>query len=215
MEMSATSGDTTKVVALAGAGGIRCDVSGTTRSLLTATGLAVTGTLSATTSIQGANAVDDTSAGTTDGFTFNGSEINLSRDANAVLNIRRRSSDGGSVVFRRDTTQVGSISVTTIATAYNVSSDIRLKTNVRPLTNSGAIIDALNPSLYDWKSGEKDSYGFIAQEVYPIFPQAVTKGDDDADTITAQWQMDAGKFMPLAIAELQSLRKRLAALESK
>jgi hypothetical protein len=145
----------------------------------------------------------------------NGAELNVSRASNASVNIRRRTDDGAVVVFRRDTTQVGTISVTTTATAYNTSSDARLKTNIRPLTNSGSIIDSLRPVLHDWKSGVKDTYGFIAQEVYSIFPQAVTKGDDDPETVTQQWAMDASKFMPLAIAELKSLRTRLAALEAK
>ena len=59
--------------------------------------------------------------------------------------------------------------------------------------------------------------GFIAQEVYEVFPDAVSKG---SDTFTEsegykQWAMDAGKFMPLVVAELKSLRARVAALESK
>jgi hypothetical protein len=118
------------------------------------------------------------------------------------------SNDGGSFGLR------GSISTDGTNTSYNTSSDARLKTNVRPITGSGEIIDALKPSLFDWKTGQKDSYGFIAQEAYAVFPQAVTKGDEDPDTITQQWAMDAGKFMPVAIAEIQSLRARVAHLEA-
>jgi hypothetical protein len=118
------------------------------------------------------------------------------------------SNDGGSFGLR------GSISTDGTNTSYNTSSDARLKTNVRPITGSGAIIDALKPSLFNWKSGQQDSYGFIAQEAHAIFPQAVTPGDDDPDIITQQWAMDAGKFMPLAIAELKSLRARVAQLEA-
>jgi hypothetical protein len=191
--------------------------SSTERLRITGSGtVAVTGALGATGSVWSGNNVSDTSSGTTDGVTMsNGAELNVSRASNASVNIRRRTDDGAVVVFRRDTTQVGTISVTTTATAYNTSSDARLKTNIRPLTNSGSIIDSLRPVLHDWKSGVKDTYGFIAQEVYSIFPQAVTKGDDDPETVTQQWAMDASKFMPLAIAELKSLRTRLAALEAK
>jgi hypothetical protein len=176
---------------------------------------AITGTLSATGAIGSGNILGDNTTGTTDGTTMilQGTLI-ASRDGAECINIRRRSSNGTLQQFYRDTTSVGTISVTTTATAYNTSSDIRLKTNVRDLTNSGAMIDAIQPRIFDWKTGEKDTYGFIAQEAYSVFPQAVSKGDDDADTITQQWAMDASKFMPLAIAELQSLRKRLAALES-
>ena len=42
----------------------------------------------------------------------------------------RMTSDGDVIEFRRDTTDVGSISVSSSATAYNTSSDYRLKENV-------------------------------------------------------------------------------------
>lgn len=202
--------------ATASATGISIGINSAQVGRFTSTGLSVTGTLGASGNVWGQTATVDVTTGTADGFTSYSSDntFHISRNGGGSLFLRRRSSDGTLAGFYRDTTNVGSISVTTTATAYNTSSDARLKTNVRPLTGSGAIIDALKPSLFDWKSGEKDSYGFIAQEVHPIFPQAVTKGDDDPDTITAQWAMDASKFMPLAIAELKSLRARVAELEA-
>ena len=128
--------------------------------------------------------------------------------------IRRRSSDGDIVAFFRDTSQVGSISVTTSATAYNVSSDIRLKTNIRDFDSSGAVIDELKPRVFDWKSGEKDTYGFVAQEVNEVYPQAVTPGDDGA-YIKEIWSIDMSKLMPVVIAELKALRRRVAELERR
>ena len=95
------------------------------------------------------------------------------------------------------------------------SSDERLKTNFRKILNSGEIVDGLAPSLFDWLSGQKDTYGFGAQTSYKVFPQAVAKGDDNTTTITDQWGMDVSKLVPVLVAELQSVRARLAALESK
>jgi hypothetical protein len=119
--------------------------------------------------------------------------------------------------FSNPNGQVGSINTNGSATAYNTSSDVHLKTNIRDISDSGAIIDALQPRLFDWKTGGKDSYGFIAQEAHAVFPQAVSKGDDEFTNSLEykQWAMDAGKFMPLVIAELKALRQRVAALESK
>jgi hypothetical protein len=77
--------------------------------------------------------------------------------------------------------------------------------------------------VFDWKDSDsngKDVIGFVAQEEHaadPIFAHigAVSVGDDDTETITKQWQRSDAALIPILVAELQSLRKRLAALESK
>ena len=61
--------------------------------------------------------------------------------------------------------------------------------------------------------------GFVAQEINaadPVFAKigAVTVGDDDPDVITKQWQRSDTALIPMLVAELQSLRIRLAALEA-
>jgi len=120
---------------------------------------------------------------------------------------------------------IGNISriTTTNAVAYNTTSDARLKENFRDFTDSGRLIDALKPRVFDWKNSDsngKDVIGFVAQEEHaadPIFAHigAVSVGDDDPTTITKQWQRSDAALIPILVAELQSLRKRLAALESK
>jgi len=124
-------------------------------------------------------------------------------------------------------TAIGSISrvTTTDAVAYNTTSDGRLKTNVRDFTakDSGRIIDGLKPRWFDWKNSDdngKNIIGFIAQEEALVDPAlarigAVTAGDDDPETVIKQWAVDSGKLVPILVAELQSLRARLAALEAK
>lgn len=110
---------------------------------------------------------------------------------------------------------VGSITTSGSATAFNTSSDMRLKQNIRDITNSGDILDSIKPRIFDWKTGEKDTYGFVAQEMYPIYPQAVFKGDDNLNDIKVQWAMDASKLVPILTAEIKSLRARVAQLEAK
>ena len=127
------------------------------------------------------------------------------------MQLRRRSSDGNVIVFLRDTTSVGSIGITTTSTSYVTSSDGRLKTNVRDY-NSGDILDLLKPRIFDWKSGEKDSIGFVAQELYEVYPQAVSAGDD-GEEVAQSWGVDFSKLVPLLVAEIKSLRARVAALE--
>ena len=82
---------------------------------------------------------------------------------------------------------------------------------------------ALNPVSYTWKSGGDDN-GFIAHELQLILPNAVS-GEKDAvnedGTINPQG-VDYGRLTPIltaalqeAIAEIQSLKTRVAKLEAK
>jgi hypothetical protein len=107
------------------------------------------------------------------------------------------------------------------ATAFTVSSDSRFKLNPRPITNSGTLIDAMLPKLYDTDTtkpmhgnGKANLMGFFAQELFAVYPQAVAKGDD-GEEITQEWGIDYAQLVPVLVAELQSLRTRLAALEAK
>lgn len=52
-----------------------------------------------------------------------------------------------------------------LTTAPNVSSDKRLKTNVLPLTNMSAFVQALKPVSYQRLDGKRTHFGLIAQEV--------------------------------------------------
>ncbi len=107
----------------------------------------------------------------------------------------------------------GSISSSSSTTAFNTSSDARLKINVRDYS-TGNLFDLLQPRIFDWRSGEKNSIGFIAQELYAVYPQAVSPGDD-GEEIERTWGVDFSKLAPALVAEVKSLRQRLAALEAK
>ena len=54
-----------------------------------------------------------------------------------------------------------------------MSSDERLKKNIRPLVNVTSKINKLRPVSYLWKEDDKPASGLIAQEVQEIFPQLV------------------------------------------
>ncbi len=138
----------------------------------------------------------------------------------------RNSDDTSSTTFaeyqKASGTPIGSITrvTTTDAVVYNTTSDARLKKNIRHFTDSGPIIDGLRPRLFDWKSGASNAIGFIAQEENEVDPAlarigAVTVGDEDPEVITKQWQRSDAALIPILVAELKSLRARVAALESK
>jgi hypothetical protein len=79
-------------------------------------------------------------------------------------------------------TQVGTISVTSSATAYNTSSDYRLKENIAPMTGALATVAQLKPCTYTWKADGSNGQGFIAHELAEVCPDAVT-GEKDATEI--------------------------------
>ena len=124
-----------------------------------------------------------------------------------------RNDDGAVAGFFRSGTQVGSISVTTTATAYNTSSDYRLKDNPQPLTGSGAFIDALKPKTWNWKADGSRGVGFIAHEVQEVSPGSVV-GEKDGEQMQTM-EYGSAEFIANIIAELQSLRQRVAELEGK
>lgn len=125
----------------------------------------------------------------------------------------RLTTDGSVISIRRQGTEVGSISVTTTATAYNTSSDYRLKENLEPLTGSGAFIDALNPVRGTWKNGGDTFIGLIAHEVQEVCETPVATGEKDGEDMQAL-AYGAPEITAHMLAELKSLRARVAALEA-
>ena len=110
-------------------------------------------------------------------------------------------------------TGIGSITQNgTTAVAYNTSSDYRLKDNQQPLTGSGAFIDALQPKTWNWKADGSRGVGFIAHEVQEVSPGSVV-GEKDGEQMQAM-EYGSAEFIANIVAELQSLRARVAQLES-
>jgi hypothetical protein len=125
-----------------------------------------------------------------------------------AIYFQRLSSDGTVQRFVRGATQVGSISVTGSLTNYNVTSDQRLKENIVDATPASALIDSLQVRQYDWKSdGSHQRYGFVAQELVTVAPEAVYQPADPDDMMA----VDYSKLVPMLVKEIQSLRQRLAA----
>jgi hypothetical protein len=143
-----------------------------------------------------------------------------SATANAPLYLARTSSvpTGGLINFGSNGSSVGSISYNGTLTAYNTTSDYRLKTVVGAVTDAGHRIDALKPVEYTWNSNGQQARGFLAHQFQEVYAASVTGTKDamDADGKPAYQSMQAGTAEVIAdlVAEIQSLRKRLTALES-
>ena len=135
--------------------------------------------------------------------------------------VGRLTSDGAAVRFYRNSTNVGDISVTTIATAYNTSSDYRLKENVVPLTGAVDRLNQLQVHRFNFIADpDRTVDGFIAHEAQAVVPECVT-GEKDAigdDGKPVYQGIDQSKLVPLltaalqeALAEIESLKARLTA----
>jgi len=97
--------------------------------------------------------------------------------------------------------------------AYNTTSDYRAKDISGPVTDSGALIDSVPVYMGKMKGATQERPMFIAHET-PDYAHTGEKDAVDADGKPVYQQMDASALIPVMWAEIQSLRKRLAALES-
>jgi hypothetical protein len=150
----------------------------------------------------------------TSGTTIVSGTIQSERSSATSLFLNRSTSDGAVAEFRRQNTPVGTISVTGSATAYNTSSDIRLKENIVDAGPAGLVIDAIQVREFDFKNGDHQRFGFIAQELVVVAPEAVKVGDNALEIVEA-WGVDYSKLVPLLVKEIQELRARVALLETK
>jgi hypothetical protein len=139
----------------------------------------------------------------------------LSTSDNAVI-LNRTGTDGSIEEFRKSGTIVGSISVTGSATAYNTSSDYRLKNSVLPMTTGLATLAALNPVTYKWNADDSDGEGFIAHELAEVIPLAVTGAKDavDADGNPVHQGVDYSKIVVHLVAAIQELKAELDQLKN-
>ena len=146
------------------------------------------------------------------GVTLTGGGQIFAGHAGPAVYVNREDSNGDAVVFRKDGAGVGSISVTGSATAYNTSSDRRLKTNIDDAGAAGSTIDAIRVVSHDWKAGgDRVNFGFISQELNEVYPAAVTVPSNCEE----MQSVDYSKLVPLLVKETQDLRERVKTLEGK
>ena len=103
---------------------------------------------------------------------------------------------------------VGTITTSTTATAYNTSSDARLK-DVTGKARGLEVINELNPVAYNWKADGKADEGLIAQEVLDIVPNAVSGSEDD------MYQMDYSKLVVHLVAGMKEQQKLITTLQAE
>lgn len=118
------------------------------------------------------------------------------------------SSGNGYAYYAYNGSLIGSITQSgTTGVLYNITSDQRLKENIADADSASALIDSLQVRKFDWKAdGNHQRYGFIAQELVAMAPEAVHQPADPEEMMA----VDYSKLVPMLVKEIQSLRKRLA-----
>jgi hypothetical protein len=151
-------------------------------------------------------------------------------------------SGGAYASFKYNGASIGSITQSgTTATAYNTSSDYRLKENVVPMTGSIDRLKALKPSRFNFIADPDNTVdGFLAHEAQEVVPEAITGTKDamrteeyevspavidDEDNIITEavvdrvvvedYQgIDQAKLVPLLVSALQEAITRIEQLEN-
>ena len=139
----------------------------------------------------------DTAANPTiDGISMQTSGIVVAtRNNGPTVGFRRRTSDGSVVEFYRDTALVGTISVTGSGTAYNTSSDYRLKEDLEPLEGALDRIKGVAARRFRFKSGGGKVDGFLAHDVQAAVPEAVYGEKDAVRVVENAVKSEAGAIL--------------------
>ena len=128
--------------------------------------------------------------------------------------------------FRNANGEIGSITTDGTTTAFNTTSDYRLKDEIGSIDDAVERVKALRPIKFTYLADEDELVydGFLAHEVQEVVPRAVY-GEKDAveeDGRVKAQQLDHSKMVPLLTSALQTalnkideLEARLAKLENK
>ena len=98
----------------------------------------------------------------------------------------------------------------TTGVLYTTASDVRLKHDIVDAPDAASVIDAMQVRSFKWNADNSEQrYGFVAQELLEVAPEAVSQ-PEDTETMMA---VDYSKLVPMLVKEIQSLRARVAQLE--
>ncbi len=122
------------------------------------------------------------------------------------------------IAFYNPSGLVGTISTSGTSTAYNTSSDYRLKENVVEMTGALNRVSQLKPSRFNFiADADKTVDGFLAHEVQEIVPEAITGEKDgvDEDGNPDYQGIDQSKLVPLLVGAIQELKAEIELLKNK
>ena len=118
--------------------------------------------------------------------------------------------------FYSSGTFAGKVSSNGATTAYNTSSDYRLKEDITPLTGALTKVSALKPVTFKWKLDGNSGEGFIAHELAEVCPYAVNGEKDEVDAegnIRAQ-SIDTSFLVATLTAAIQEQQALITQLQA-
>ena len=141
------------------------------------------------------------------GTSFVADSISIGQNG-LVRNSRSGTGTNSHYDFLNDNGLVGSITTNGSATAYNTTSDYRLKEDLQDFEGLD-LVSKIPVYDYKWKADESRSYGVMAHELEEVLPQAVS-GEKDAEEMQS---VDYSKIVPLLIKSIQELTAKVEKLE--
>jgi len=119
--------------------------------------------------------------------------------------------------FKNGNGYVGAIITNGSSTAYNTSSDYRLKHDIAPMQNALATVAQLKPVTYKWNADDSESQGFIAHELQAVVPDCVTGEKDavDADGNPVYQGIDTSFLVATLTAAIQEQQQMIETLQAK
>jgi hypothetical protein len=116
------------------------------------------------------------------------------------------------IFFNHATSYVGGLNYSDTATSLVTSSDARLKENIEYSENSLDKINTIKVRQFDWKeNGSHQDYGFVAQELEPIYAYAVHTANNEEETKS----VDYASLVPLLTKAIQEQQEQIDALQSE
>ena len=105
-----------------------------------------------------------------------------------------------------------------VANTVTCESDINLKKDIEPMQNGISLVSSLKPVTYHWKDKWSSNssasipveYGFIAQDVEPLFPSLVRTNPD-----TGIKSVDYQKMVSILVLSVQELTAQVKELQER
>jgi len=114
---------------------------------------------------------------------------------------------------------------TVLTQGYSQSSDARLKTDVATVKDGLSLVEQLRPVRFHWRAPgdrqvgkaldlptDKPQVGFIAQEVEPVIPEAVTVPKGGSSDV---YTLDESKLIPALVAAVKQQEEELKAEQAE
>jgi hypothetical protein len=143
--------------------------------------------------------------------------IAIEQDNELLISTNSTSADT-IVRFFNNNGQVGKIETSGSSTSYDTSSDYRLKENINYDFDATTRVKQLKPARFNFIADADTTLdGFIAHEVTPIIPEAISGEKDAVDSegnIDPQG-IDQSKLVPLLTKALQEAITKIETLEAR